>query len=217
MIGVKLRPEPTPPDFDFDTRVRVPGNAWLAANPKAPTKDWPPLWRHAMPSLRTAYKGVCAYFCCYVAEATGGGSADHFVPKSDPRNRKDTYEWDNYRFACTRMNSRKRDASDVIDPIGLADGLFVLVFSTMRVKPAAGLPAPVLKDVKGTIKRLKLNSQECVAERQGHWDNYDRHGLSAARFIEFAPFIAMEAARQGLLKPADHGVTVASIRTWLDS
>lgn len=215
MIGVKRRPEPKPPGFDFDAHVRVPGNAWLTANPKAPAKDMPPLWRDAMPSLRAAYKSVCAYFCCYVMPATGGGSADHFVPKSKAKNV--AYEWDNYRFACTRMNARKRDASDVLDPVGLTDGLFVLAFNTMRVKPAAGLTGPVLKDVKSTIKRLKLNSQECITERQEHWDNYDKHGLSAARLIEFAPFIVMEAARQGLLKPADHAVTVATTRAWLDS
>jgi hypothetical protein len=33
MIGVMPRPEPTAPDFDFNARVRVPGEAWLAANP----------------------------------------------------------------------------------------------------------------------------------------------------------------------------------------
>ena len=215
MIGVKLRSEPKAPGFDFDTHVRVPGNAWLAANPTAPAKKMPTLWRGAMPSLRASYKSVCAYFCCYVMPATGGGSTDHFVPKSKARHV--TYDWDNYRFACTRMNARKRDASDVIDPIGLADGVFVLAFNTMRVKPAAGLTAPVLKGVKATIKRLKLNSQECITERQDHWDNYDKHNLHVDRFIEFAPFVAMEAARQGLLKPADAAVTVASIRAWLDS
>jgi len=215
MIGVKLRPEPAAPGFDFDTVVRVPGNAWLTANPTGLAKDMPPLWREALPSLRAAYKSVCAYFCCFVMPATGGGSADHFVPKSKARNV--AYEWDNYRFACTRMNARKRDAGDVLDPIDLTDGLFVLSFTTMRVKPAAGLAAPWLTGVKGTIRRLKLNSQECIAERQQHWDNYTKHGLSAARLIEFAPFIAMEAARQGLVKPADCAVTVATIRAWLDS
>jgi uncharacterized protein (TIGR02646 family) len=215
VIGVKQRPEPRPPGFDFNTHVRVPGNAWITANPNATALEMPPHWRQAMPSLRDEYKGLCAYFCCYVRPATGGSSTDHFVPKSRAKNV--TYEWDNYRFACTRMNARKRDASDVLDPIGLTDGWFVLAFNTMRVKPAPKLAPPALKDVKATIQRLKLNSQECITERQEHWDNYDKHGLSAARFMEFAPFIAMEAARQGFLKPADHGVTAATIRAWLDS
>jgi hypothetical protein len=215
MIGVKPRSEPTSPGFDFNSSVQVPGNAWLAANPKAPATEMPTLWRAAMPSLSLSYKRVCAYFCCFVMPATGGGSTDHFVPKSKAKNR--AYEWDNYRFACTRMNARKRDASDVLDPLGLTGGWFVLAFNTMRVKPSASLAPADLKDVKATIRRLQLNSRECITERQEHWDNYDKHGLSAARFIEFAPFIALEAARQGLLKPADHAVTVATIRAWLDS
>jgi hypothetical protein len=215
MIGVMQRPEPTAPEFDFDGRVRVPGNAWLAANPQAPASDMPPLWRAAMPSLRFAYKGVCAYFCCFVMPATGGDTTDHFVAKSKARHA--AYQWDNYRFACARMNARKRDASDVLDPFGLKDGWFVLVFQTMRVKPVAGLDPADLKEVRATIRRLKLNTHECVAERREHWDNYDKHGLSAARFVAHAPFVAMEAARQGLMKPADSAVTVASIRAWLNS
>lgn len=215
MIGVAPRPEPTAPGFDFNASVRIPGNAWLAANPRSSAKKMPTLWRLAMPSLHASYKGICGYFCCFVMPATGGGSTDHFVPKSTAR--QDAYEWDNYRFACTRMNSRKRDANDVLDPFGLMDGWFVLAFNTMRVKPAVGLEPAQLKDVQATIRRLRLNSQECISERELHWHNYDIHNLSAARFIAHAPFVAMEAARQGLLKPADNTVTVASIRAWLDS
>lgn len=217
MIGVMQRPEPTAPgfDFDFDASVRVPGNAWLTANPMAPAKEMPPLWRDAMPSLRASYKSVCAYFCCFVMPATGGGSTDHFVPKSKARNV--AYDWDNYRLACTRMNSRKRDASDVLDPFGLTDGWFVLAFNTMRVKPAAGLQAQDLKDVRATIKRLKLNSEECRRERAEYWDNYMAAEISGTYLMKHSPFIAMDAARQGLLKPVDHTITVATIRAWLDS
>lgn len=215
MIGVKLRPEPAGPDFDFNASVRAPGEAWLTAHPSAQAHELPPLWRAALPTLRAAYKGICAYFCCYVMPVTGAGSTDHFAPKSSARDR--AYEWDNYRFACARMNARKRDASDVLDPVGLADGLFVLAFSTLRVKPAPELAAPVLRQVKATIRRLGLNSPECVAERQGHWENYVIYNLRVDRLIAHAPFVAMEAARQGMLKPADHAVSVASIRAWLDA
>lgn len=215
MIRVRPRPEPTPPALDFDARVRIPGRAWLAAHPSGTASELPPLWREAIPALRSAYKGICAYFCCYVMPATGGSSADHAVPKSGARHL--AYEWDNYRFACARMNSRKRDASDVLDPFHLPDGQFALSFTTLRVVPAPGLPAATLRGVRATIARLSLNSEECCRERQEHWDNYLVHGLSAARLIEFAPFIAMEAARQGMLRPTDHAVTVASVRAWLDA
>lgn len=215
MIRVKPRPEPAAPIFDFDQEVRRPGDAWLAANPGSAASAFPPHWRKALPQLRRAYKGICAYFCCYVRPATGGGSADHFVAKSSAPHL--AYAWDNYRFACARMNSRKQDASDVLDPFTLADGQFALSFTTMRVTPASGLSGQPLQEVRDTIARLDLNSEECRKEREEHWDNYNVYHLDVSRFVAFAPFIAMEAARQGLLKPADHAVTVASIRAWLDA
>ncbi len=211
MIAVKPRPEPA----SFNAQVRVPGNAWLVRHPPSHKKKLPDYWRRCLPDLRTSYKGICAYFCCYVRPATGGGSADHFVPKSKARNV--AYDWDNYRFACTRMNSRKRDASDVLDPFFLMDGWFTIYFPTMRVKPSGGLSATDLQKVKATIKRLKLNSRECIEERAEYWDDYRTNNISAFQLQKHAPFIAMEAARQGLLKPADAAITVASIRAWLDS
>lgn len=200
----------------FTAAVTGPGATWLAANPtKAPKEKLPAYWRAGSADLRAAYKGICAYFCCYVRPVTGTGSADHFVAKSSDRAR--AYDWSNYRFACTRMNSRKRDASDVLDPFTLADGWFELYFPTMRVRPSATLTKAQAKEVRATIKRLKLNSHECVSERGDYWDDYQSHGLSATRLYQYAPLIALEAVRQGLLKPADHGLTAAHIRTWLDS
>ena len=215
MIRVERRPEPTAPEFDFHATVRVPGNAWLAANPTKPASKMPALWREASPSLRKSYKGVCAYFCCFVMPATGGSSTDHFVPKSKARDV--AYEWDNYRFACSRMNARKRDASDVLDPFDIEDGWFVLAFTTMRVKPASGLGPADLQRVEATIQRLELNSPECVTERALHWDNYEMHGLSVERLVMHAPFIAMEAARQGLLRSEGNAVSVATLRAIFDA
>ena len=212
MIHVKKQAEPA----SFTAKVGDRGAAWLTANPASRKKRMPAYWRDGAPELRKAYKGVCAYFCCYVQPATGGGSTDHFVPKS--HSRATAYKWDNYRFACSRMNSRKRDARDVVDPFTLADDWFELYFPTMRVRPSRLPKGKDLTTVKATIKRLNLNSTECVEEREGHWNNYSKHGLSAERLGQHAPFIAMEAARQGLLKPVDQGVvTVASIRKYLDS
>ena len=200
----------------FIDAVASPGNAWLAANPtKKPREELPTYWRAGVGELRTAYKGICAYFCCYVRPVTGTGSTDHFVAKTSDRAR--AYDWSNYRFACTRMNSRKRDASDVIDPFALPDGWFELYFPTMRVRPTAALSEAQTKEVVATIRRLKLNSYECVSERGEYWDDYQLHGLSAERLYRYAPMIALEAVRQGLLKPADRGVTSTEIRAWLNS
>jgi len=211
MIHVEARPEPA----SFQASVRAPGAKWLAKHPPAHKKKLPTHWRNCLLDLRSSYKGICAYFCCYVHPASGGSSADHFIPKV--KDRSLAYEWDNYRFACMRMNSRKRDASDVLDPFFLLDDWFQLYFPTMRVRPAPALTAADQQAVEDTIKRLKLNSNECCEERTDYWDDYSAGHHSAFALQKYAPFVAMEAARQGLLKPADAGVTVGSIRAWLDS
>lgn len=210
MIHVRLQPEPG----DFDSRVRIPGTQWRQANPGAAPATFPPFWRDAMPALRQSYKGICAYYCCFVMPATGGASTDHFAPKS--KEPADTYEWSNYRFACTRMNSRKSNASDVLDPFTLADGCFALVFHTMRVVPAAGVTGSILGKVNKTVNRLNLNSTECIDERTRYWNQYQR-GLHVEDFYQAAPFIALEAVRQGMLLPAHSHITVAEIRAWLDA
>lgn len=212
MIHVEERTEPP----NFDSQVRQPGQQWIKANPvRKKGEKAPAHWRQALPDLRKSYKGICAYFACYVKAATGGASNDHFVPKSRDRNR--IYEWDNYRFACLRMNARKRDASDVLDPFQLADGWFEIYFPTMRVRPRRNLAPAQLLQVRRTIRRLKLNSAECRQEREEHWNDYKQHDLHVDRLIRYAPFIALEAVRQGLLRPTDGHVTAATIRAWLDS
>lgn len=197
----------------FTSAVTTPGTGWLAANPT--TKKLPSYWRAGMPELRAAYKGICAYFCCYVYPTTGGGSTDHFVPKS--KDRALAYTWSNYRFACTRMNSRKRDASDVLDPFTVPDGWFELYFPTMRVRPGKGLAGGDLKAVRASIRRLKLNSEECRRERAEYWDDYNAGQITGNQLVRRAPMIALEAVRQGVLLPADVGITAAIIRAHLDS
>ena len=211
MIHVLQHPEPP----EFAALVSAPGANWLALHPVRKTKEaMPPHWRKGMPQLQKAYKGICAYFCCYVKPATGGSSTDHYAAKS--KQRSDTYAWANYRFACTRMNSRKRDSADVMDPFLLADGWFELYFPTMRVRASAHLLPADLKKVRATTRRLNLNSPECRSEREEAWSNYIE-GAPAAQLVRYAPFIALEAVRQGFLKPADGDVTRATIRTFLDS
>lgn len=95
MIRVKERTEP----MDFDAKVRQPGKRWLIANPYKKGEKLPSFWLVCLPELRQKYKGICAYFGCWVLPATGTGSADHFVPKSG-LGRRYAYEWSNYRFAC---------------------------------------------------------------------------------------------------------------------
>lgn len=199
---------------DFEQRVGKPGRAWLLANPPIPGQELPPYWRRCSSELRAAYRGVCAYYGCHVAEVTGAGTTDHFVAKSGARSR--AYSWGNYRFACSRMNVRKADASDVLDPFKLTDGWFVLDFVLMTVHPAPTLTAPQRRKVMETRDRLELNEGACCRERRQIWLRYQRGG-AAQDLWEGSPFIALEAVRQGLLRPTDAHVNAAMIRAWLDA
>jgi hypothetical protein len=211
MIHVVKRKQPA----RFSSEVEVLGQAWLAANPvKKKGEKLPPLWQKCLPELRQSYKGICAYFCIYVRPATGASSADHFIAKSS--NRALAYSWDNYRFACSRMNARKNDASDVLDPFTILDGWFELYFPTMQVRPAKNLSAATLQAVRSTIRRLKLNSHECCQECEEYWNDYYQNGLAIDRLFRYAPFIALEAVRQNLLHSNDL-ITSSTIRSYLDS
>jgi hypothetical protein len=143
MIHVERQPEPTPPGFDFDQRVRKPGLSALSEltgggqttkrpGPRIEKKadkigDLNPTllreydyWTRALDALHDAYRGVCAYTCFYI-EKTAGPTVDHFVAITKAAL-KEAYEWDNYRLACSLMNTHKNDFSDVLDPFDVQDG-----------------------------------------------------------------------------------------------
>ncbi len=204
VIPVAQQPEPQ----EFDAAVRKPGLAalarlgWQAPGDAVPPSDqWKAVWRACLPQLHLAYGGICAYACTYVERVTGAGSVDHFVAKS--AGPKDAYEWTNYRLACAKMNSRKRDFSDVLDPFTLADGTFTLNLLDMAIAPSAALPPADLSAAADTIRRLSLDDAECRDMRASLWDEYIQGHVDADFLRRKSPFVFGEARRQGRLKPGD--------------
>ena len=212
MIHVLARPAPA----GFAVKVGVPGAAYLANNPTSkPKEKWEAHWREALPDLAGTYKHICAYYCCRVEEVTGAGSVDHYLPKS--KHRALAYTWSNFRFACSRMNARKHNGNNVLDPFVVPDGWFELDFATMAVR-AANLPNVLdVARVQATIDKLKLNDATSLRERLSRWRLYNGVRADADILIEYAPFIALEAVRLGKLRPPDRHLTAADIRRWLDS
>ncbi|WP_437909845.1 hypothetical protein WME95_19435 [Sorangium sp. So ce327] len=190
MIHVPLRPEPA----RFDALVRQPGLRALAAN----AEPLPPTWRECLDDLRDSYRSVCAYLCVLVPRGTGARSVDHVAPKS--KRRELAYEWSNYRFVCSLMNARKRDFDDVLDPMEIPDGWFVLEMSFLQVLPAEGLHDETRARVQATIERLKLNDKECIAARELYYTAYLDGGLTLQLLHEWSPFVAREVVRQGLAR-----------------
>lgn len=212
MVNVKARNAPA----NFAADVNTPGQAYLLAHPVAVKNEkWEAHWQKAIPDLRTNYKDICAYYGCHIAETTGGATVDHYLPKS--KNRGQAYDWSNFRLACSRMNARKHNGTNVIDPFAVMDGWFVIEFRVMTVHPARTLTSATRASVLHTRRKLNLNSAECVRERTRLWNNYWVNGDSITTLYTHAPFIALEAVRQHKLRPSDNSVNAATIRAWLDS
>lgn len=188
MIHVEARPEP--PSFDAD--VRQPGERALREG----VVDLPPHWRKCIPDLLREYSRICAYSCLYIPRVTGSSTVEHYAPKSKAREL--AYEWSNYRLVCSLMNSRKNDFEDVLDPFEIGDDWFELEFLFMQVRPAAHLDEVTSKRIDETIKRLKLNDEECCAARAEWYEDWKKEGLSAEFMQSRSPFIYREALRQGL-------------------
>lgn len=198
MIRVQEREEP---DI-FAAKVRQPGMLFLAATPRATSKDWDQhaYWRLAAKELYDAYDGICAYTCHKIAGDTGWATVDHFVPKSVEQRL--AYEWSNFRLVCGRMNGRKGKHRDVMDPFLLKNGVFAIDFPSLQVYPSEGLADAEEKVCAwSTIHRLKLNDETCIEGRRSHVEPYCRGVYDLDYLAEIAPFIHHEIVRQNLDAP----------------
>src|SRR5688572_21693675 len=106
MIPVHLQIEPN----DFDRKVRKPGEIFLASKPSPKYNEWrgKEYWRLCLSELYEAYSGVCAYCAQWIPLETGVATVDHFEPKATAPGL--AYEWNNYRLAASKLNSRKGNA-----------------------------------------------------------------------------------------------------------
>ena len=227
MIRVAKQPEPKLPDFDFDGRVRKPGLSALAEltgkektikrrgvkikkRAESEQELHPSIlrkyayWTRAIPALHAAYRGICAY-SCFRIELIHGPTVDHFVAITSSVL-SEAYEWDNYRLACSVLNSCKREFPDVLDPFAVEDAWFRIDFATFRVEPADRLDSATRGKVLATINRLKLN-EECRLLRERYFNDYwnpvQLPAVPLWYFEREAPFLAREMRRQGRVRPED--------------
>ena len=204
-----MRVIPAPEPDTFDERVRQPGLRALErlagklSVPKSeiPSSEFPDHWRRSLDGLLAAYQRICSYLRLYIPRGTGARSVDHMVPKSLAWDR--AYEWDNYRLACSLMNSRKGDAVHVLDPFEVEDGWFALELVAFQVLPADGLPDPSATVVDDTIRRLRLNDEECCGAREEYAEEYWRENVTFDYVKRRAPFVASELRRQNRVRAAD--------------
>lgn len=216
---MRVVPAAEPPQFD--AVVRIPGLLAIAelvgeAPPRRagkryakvadrreeiPAGKYPPFWREVLPDLMREYREICAYCCIRIHPVTGGGSVDHFVPKSEDWST--VYEWNNYRPASRRMNSRKRDFPDVLDPFVVSDDWFRLELFAFQVvaDPAAGMT--LLSWIERTIDRLGLNDEDLRRDREQRAQSYFDREVRFRTLERESPFVARELRRQGRLHAED--------------
>jgi 5-methylcytosine-specific restriction endonuclease McrA len=190
------------------SRVKIPdrdaeGNMTrrdVVAPQELPGSALEPYWATAIPWMLHGYKGVCAY-CCFRIHPTGAPSVDHMVPKSRAWNQ--AYEWMNYRLAALRMNARKGDLLDIIDPFEVKAGWFAIELTLGQVVPgpAAAQDPALRKRVEDAIGDLRLN--DFADERVRDIEAYEAGDVPLRRLREESPFVAYEIVRQGRLHRED--------------
>ena len=204
MIPLTRFPEP---DY-FDKEVRQRGLAFLrskkieldvAAPPKT---EFKPFWAVCKKDLYSLFCGYCAYTCFHIHETTGATTVEHIMPKR--LFPKFAYEWNNYCLACARINSKKGEQIDLLNPFDVTKGLFILKLETGFI--LANTAHHQFDIADKTITNLDLNNQTwCDARKKCIYDYIEnrKNGLclriAEQRLKEASVFVWLEAGRQGYL------------------
>jgi hypothetical protein len=198
VIPVQLQPEPP----EFDKLVRQPGQRWITKhqlNPHAPLPQGtkcPDYWCKCLDDLYHAYGGICAYASMYIDRVTGARSTDHFVAKKSDVNL--AYEWDNYRLACSRINTQKGTKDDIFDPFLLAPNTFFCnpMDGSIFVNP--GLDVEDKAIAQNIIMRLLLDDPIFREARLEYIDQYLQNA-DGPYLLRKSPFVYYELQRQGFI------------------
>jgi hypothetical protein len=188
VIKVELQPKPA----DFDSKVKKDGQDFLNEVPRPRGEQWlgKEFWRRAIPDMVTAYHSICAYSSLWIKPDTP--TIDHYISRDEDANQ--AYEWENFRLARWRINTRKGKHKDVLDPFEIGEAWFELDFTTFGIKPNPKLDQPEKEAVIKTIEKLDLDNTDYRDAREA-WFIYLKHDIS--KLEEKAPFIASEMQRQG--------------------
>lgn len=193
----------------FDRDVRQKGLAFLRRerirlNAAAPSGTrFPAYWSACKGDLYLLYGGYCAYTCLHIHGATGAHTVEHIKPKRlFPAL---AYEWSNYCLACARINSKKGEQVDLLNPFDVTEDLFRLKMETGFL--AVNRANPLFNIADKTITNLDLNNQTWCNERKMCIYRFleDRNNglcleIAEKRLKEASIFVWREAMRQGFLR-----------------
>lgn len=202
MINIQL-PTPSP---NYVADVKKPGEAFLRRTPNPTQDDWRRnnYWRKIHDYLYGAHNGICLYCASWTPRNQQEGhfertTIDHYIPKSIDKTK--AYEWDNFRLCRSRLNNRKENFTDILDPCSILNEWFILEFTTFLIKPSVGLEEPIKIRVKQTIERLELNDDtDYVNERIAIIGDYSIGKASFGFVRQRYPFIAYQMEAQNFDK-----------------
>ena len=181
MIRFERVPEPA----EFTEKARVPGEAWLTANPRdGRPKDY---WTPFKGALAEGFRNLCAYSAMYEPV----GTVDHFVSCDEDRSR--AYEWDNYRYCAAWINSSKGNlpAARLLDPFDIEDGWFELHLPSLQQRVSDAVPDEIRGRAEYVLVRLRLRDDERVVRQRREWYRMYQDGeLSQDGLARKAPLIA---------------------------
>ncbi len=178
----------------FDRNCRKKSWDWLRKNETAPSRKFPGYWREFQPDLATGF----AYRCGWSGMHIGiDGAVDHFHSRSGLRGRELAYEWSNYRFISTTINSSKQALeAELLDPIEVQNGWFEVRLPSFQLIRTNKVPASLRAKADFTIERLKLiNGSKFIANRRYWYQQHRREGLRLDRLREYAPLVAAAIER----------------------
>jgi hypothetical protein len=126
-----------------------------------------------------------------------GGTVDHFL--SYDNYPALAYEWTNYRFASSTMNSIKRNADDaVLDPHEVGEDWFEILLPSLQMQVTANVPARYRARAEWTLVRLKLRDDERLIQwRRAWYEMYESRELTIDGLERVAPLIAAAVRKSG--------------------
>ena len=205
MLRIELADEP----MDFEVKVRQPGSAWLALqiwnlDLEAPDKTkFPDYWSECRDALRLAYGSRCCFTGTYLRKSEVI-PVEHFLAKKDyPR---EAYEWKNYRYCCSRINSRKSKKyilDPAIHPLNTVVFHLDLVTGSIYPNPQLKIALPSLYNFAAftiSVDGLNLDDALYRDERTEFWSTYlaSSNGVPEKQQLEKGNnFVWSEAVRQG--------------------
>jgi hypothetical protein len=172
-------------------KVKADGKSWLKAHPTAKRpKD---LWSPYLPVLADGFSHLCGYAA--MLDPTGG-TVDHYLSwKNHPAQ---AYDWTNFRFVSSVLNSSKRNADDaVLDPYVVRNGWFEIILPSLQMRVTDRCPAAHREAAVFTLKRLKLgNGEKIVRWRRHFYARFQAGQLTLDGLRGVAPLVADAVERQ---------------------